>query len=82
MATLAPELATRLRDAVRAEELRFRKWSGPGDWRFAIYTWDDTFQGCVSMREGKLVIVDGRFRAARKETEILSALCRRFNTLA
>jgi len=79
MANLDPNLTQRLRAAVRAEGLRFRNWSIPGEWMFSIYTLDDSYVGCVQLHvESQSLRLDQPSKVCKRERLILESLCRTF----
>lgn len=81
---LDPAITSRLRDALRAHDLRMRNWSGPGDWMFAIYAdYGESYQGCVRLADdGKLRPDPGRYGLCKRELAVLEGLCKTFHASA
>lgn len=60
-------------------DLFTRNWSGPDEWRFAVYTIDDSFVGCVSVLESARITESRATRLSKSERTVLTEFCRVFN---
>ncbi len=64
-----------------APDLFTRNWSGPDEWRFAVYTTDDSYVGCVSVTD-KARLTMGRWMPSKRERALLEHFCAAFNGVA